>query len=126
VVCLVVVTVWINLPLLSGAYKDCAVADRAQGQLASARRALERAIKLDPRNAVAHYNLANVYEDLFSDESAIREYQIAAMDSGTPRAVVKQHPISHTSSSRGIRRLVIRTPCCGGTPFRVSNGIPSG
>jgi tetratricopeptide (TPR) repeat protein len=78
VVWLVVVGVWLNLPLISRAYNDHAVAHRAQGHLADARTDLERAIKLDPRNAVAHYNLGNVYEDLFNDEPAIKEYQMAA------------------------------------------------
>jgi hypothetical protein len=78
VVWLVVVGVWGNLPLISRAYTNCGEAHRVQGQLDIARRDLERAIKLDPENAVAHYNLGNVYEDLFSDEKAITEYQIAA------------------------------------------------
>jgi tetratricopeptide (TPR) repeat protein len=78
VVWLVVVGVWINLPGISRAYNDRGETQRAQGQLAHARRDLERAIKLDPRNAVAHYNLGSVYEELFSDEPAMKEYQIAA------------------------------------------------
>jgi tetratricopeptide (TPR) repeat protein len=78
VVWLVVAVVWINLPHIARAYSDRGEAHRAQGQLAKARRDLERAIKLDPGNAMAHYNLGNVYEDLFSDEKAILEYQMAA------------------------------------------------
>ena len=50
----------------------------AQGQLAKDHRDLERAIKLDPGNTVAHYNLGNIYEDFFSDEKVIPECQMAA------------------------------------------------
>jgi tetratricopeptide (TPR) repeat protein len=78
VVGLVVLGVWINLPHIARAYSGRGEAHRAQGQLAKARRDLERAIKLDPGNAMGYYNLGNVYEDLFNDEKAIPEYQIAA------------------------------------------------
>jgi TPR repeat/Tetratricopeptide repeat len=75
---LAVLGMWINLPRIASAYSNRGEAYRVHGQLAKARRDLERAIKLDPGNAVAHYNLGNVYEDLFSEEKAIPEYQIAA------------------------------------------------
>jgi tetratricopeptide (TPR) repeat protein len=78
VVWLLVLGVWIKLPLIARAYNDHGEANRAQGQLDKARTDLERAIKLDPENMVAHYNLGNIYEDLFSNEKAIPEYQIAA------------------------------------------------
>jgi tetratricopeptide (TPR) repeat protein len=78
VIWLVVMAVWFNLPIISRTYSNRGEAARAQGQLADARRDLERAIKLDSDNAVAHYNLGNVYEDLFSAKQAITEYQMAA------------------------------------------------
>ncbi|HEX7680872.1 MAG TPA: tetratricopeptide repeat protein [Thermoanaerobaculia bacterium] len=46
-------------------------------QLSLARSHLERAVRFDPTNSVAHYNLGRVYEDLLQDDRAATEYQIA-------------------------------------------------
>jgi Tfp pilus assembly protein PilF len=50
-------------------------------QLSEARNYLERAVRFDPTNSVAHYNLGRVYEDLLQEDRAATEYQIA-FDSG--------------------------------------------
>lgn len=79
IVWLLVFGLWSNLPVISRYYNDKGVSNLLdKRQLASARRDFERAIKLDPANAVAHYNLGNVYEDLFDQKKAMTEYQIAA------------------------------------------------
>lgn len=52
-----------------------------QKQLSEARIDFERAVRFDSTNAVAHYNLGRVFEDLLQDERAATEYQ-TAFDAG--------------------------------------------
>jgi Tfp pilus assembly protein PilF len=73
---------WFWRPAISRYYNNKGTealggAERQKPQLAAARRYLERAVRLDPLNALAHYNLASVYEELFEEEKAAAEYQIA-------------------------------------------------
>ena len=58
-------------------------------QIASAKSSFERATKLDPDNAAAHYGLGNVYEELGKLEPAQAEYEIA-IQGGLPDAYNNQ------------------------------------
>jgi tetratricopeptide (TPR) repeat protein len=72
---------WFARPWLSRHYNDAGVAERVKQrpltQLSSAQMDLERAVRFNPQNAVAHYNLGRLYEDLFDDDRAVSEYLIA-------------------------------------------------
>jgi tetratricopeptide (TPR) repeat protein len=57
---------------------NLASAYRATGRLAEARRALEAALQVDPRFAIAHNNLGNVLTDLGERLEAQRSYERAA------------------------------------------------
>jgi tetratricopeptide (TPR) repeat protein len=52
-------------------------ASKASGQLDLGRIYLERAIRFDPTNTRAHYELGGVYEDLLDEEGALAQYRIA-------------------------------------------------
>lgn len=54
-------------------------------RIASAKTKFEKATKLDPDNAEAHYNLGNVYEELGKLEQAKAEYEIS-VQGGLPDA----------------------------------------
>jgi Flp pilus assembly protein TadD len=80
---LVICLLWFARPAVSRYFNDRGVAHLADAEqpladLAVARVHLERAVRFDPANPVAHYNLATVYEDLLEEEKALAEYQIAA------------------------------------------------
>lgn len=77
----IIVALWFARPWLSRHYNDVGVsalaAQRPLIQLSAAQMNLERAVRFDPTNAVAHYNLGRVYEDLLEDDRAIGEYLVA-------------------------------------------------
>jgi tetratricopeptide (TPR) repeat protein len=61
---------------------------RASGRLQEARRALESALQVDQRFAVAHHNLGNVLADLGESSAARRAYErAAALDPSYPDPV---------------------------------------
>jgi len=73
---------WFARSRISAYYNHQGVSELAgrrspRTQLSQARSYLERAVRFDPRNSVAHYNLGRVYEDLLQDDRAATEYQIA-------------------------------------------------
>jgi tetratricopeptide (TPR) repeat protein len=74
-----VLACWLSLPWIAILYNNRGDASRRQGRIAQARARFERAIKLDPGYAQAHYNLASLYEDLGLFEPAIAEYQTAVL-----------------------------------------------
>ncbi len=77
VVCVLAVSAWLALPWFSGLYNDRGVAALESKRLAVAEVHLRRALRLDPGNARAHYNLGDLYERLEQRQEAIREYQVA-------------------------------------------------
>ncbi len=76
-----IVVLWFARPWFSKRYNDTGVSalvtQRPRTQLSSAQMNLERAVRFDPTNPVAHYNLGRVYEDLLDDDRAISEYLVA-------------------------------------------------
>lgn len=73
---------WAASPRISAFYNDQGVSklDGQRGphiQLSEARSVLERAVRFDPTNSVAHYNLGRVYADLLEEDRAVTEYLIA-------------------------------------------------
>lgn len=77
VFCCVAVGGWYSRPALSRWYSDRAVRALQAGQLAEAQATLQRAVRLEPGNAIAHHNLGSVYEDLLLPELAKTHYQLA-------------------------------------------------
>ena len=69
---------WLSLPVFARYYNEqgAAFQYRKEPDLARARELYQRAIKLRPSYAQAHYNLAAVQEDLQA-EKAIEEYRLA-------------------------------------------------
>jgi serine/threonine protein kinase/Tfp pilus assembly protein PilF len=75
---LVVGALYLALPSIARVYNNKrAVQFHQTGDLPAAIRNYERAISLDPGYAVAHYNLASVYEDVLDFEKAVGEYRVA-------------------------------------------------
>lgn len=78
---ILIVALWFARPWFSRHYNDAGVSalvtQRPQTQLSTAQTNLERAVRFDPTNPVAHYNLGRVYEDLLDEDRAISEYLIA-------------------------------------------------
>ena len=77
-----IVACWFARPRISRHYNARGVsmhltARGPQTQLSSAQLDLERAVRFDPSNIHAHYNLGRVYEDLLDEDRAITEYLIA-------------------------------------------------
>ncbi len=66
-----------SLPRMALNYNDRGFESYQAGQLTSAQRHYERAIKLEPDLLQAHYNLGLLYEDLGDLDKAKTEYQIA-------------------------------------------------
>jgi tetratricopeptide (TPR) repeat protein len=66
-----------SLPLIARGYNDGGFDNYQAGQLTSAQRDYERALKLEPDLLPAHYNLGLLYEDLSDFDKAKAEYQIA-------------------------------------------------
>jgi Tfp pilus assembly protein PilF len=79
VVLLTVFAVWQALPSISVFYNNKGMVKIEKNQLGDAKKDLERAISLNPENAVARYNLGDLYEMLFQYDKAISEYQFAAL-----------------------------------------------
>lgn len=75
---LVAAVAWGCLPTLSRAYNDWGEQRAEAGELAAARQRLERAIRLDPTNRVAYYNLGVVQERLLLWDAALGSYRVAA------------------------------------------------
>jgi Flp pilus assembly protein TadD len=63
--------------MISRGYNDRGALAVQRGRLAEAEAALQRAVRLDPSNALAHSNLGSVYEDLLRPDLAKAHYQIA-------------------------------------------------
>jgi tetratricopeptide (TPR) repeat protein len=74
-----------SLPQISQVLTGIAQDNRSSGDLALAETDLQRAVKLDPKNAEAQYQLGNVYADLERTEQAQEQYQIA-VQAGIPGA----------------------------------------
>lgn|GEM_PF-2751912 len=75
-----IVGLWFARPMLSHYFNDAgvsALAERPARQLSVAQLNLERAVRFDPTNRIAHYNLGRVYEDLLDDDHALAEDLIA-------------------------------------------------
>jgi Flp pilus assembly protein TadD len=68
---------WFSLPAFSRKYNEWGSQHAAHGELAAARQDLERAVRLDPTNWIAHYNLGSVRERLLVWDDAIKSYRIA-------------------------------------------------
>lgn len=74
---LVVVLLWSALPGMARWYSNQGMQRLLSGQVAAARDAFDRAVRLDPSLADAHYNLAVAHEELLDFDLAIPEYQLA-------------------------------------------------
>ncbi|MBW8847266.1 MAG: tetratricopeptide repeat protein [Burkholderiales bacterium] len=74
---LVVVALWSAMPRLARWYSDRGMQRLQHGEVAAARDAFDRAVRLDPGLADAHYNLAVAHEELLDFDLAIPEYQLA-------------------------------------------------
>ena len=74
---LVVVGVWSAMPAMARLYNDHGVKLLGRGEVAAARDAFERAIRLDTGDPAAHYNLASAQEQMLDHDLAIGEYQRA-------------------------------------------------
>lgn len=68
---------WFSLPLISRVYNYLGYRCLTSGEVKQAEHNFERAIALDSNNTLAHYNLANLSEDLQDIETAITHYEIA-------------------------------------------------
>jgi tetratricopeptide (TPR) repeat protein len=68
---------WLSLPLVARFYNDAGVTYQHRGQLTSAIDAYRRAVSLNPRHAIAHFNLAVAYEEQQRYDDAIKAYQSA-------------------------------------------------
>ncbi|MEM9905070.1 MAG: tetratricopeptide repeat protein, partial [Cyanobacteria bacterium P01_D01_bin.44] len=67
-----------SLPQISQTLTRLGTEDIDSGSIVEAETQLKRAISLDRDNADAHYQLAQVYDDLDQTDKAIIHYQIAA------------------------------------------------
>ncbi len=68
---------WFSLPQISKVYNRSGISDYKQGKLGAAEQNYLQAISLNTDNLEAHYNLANIYEDLQDLDKAQKHYQIA-------------------------------------------------
>lgn len=68
----------LSLPVIAVGYNNSGLANYQMGHLASALMDYQRALKLNPDYAEAHYNLGVLYEDLSDFDQAKSEYQLAA------------------------------------------------
>ena len=68
---------WGSLPRFSTYYSERAVEQAGRGELGAAQQSLERAIRLNPGNSVAYYNLGVVQERLLLWEEATESYRVA-------------------------------------------------
>jgi Flp pilus assembly protein TadD len=71
----------VALPQIAVAYNNSGLDDYLAGRLSSAQYNYNRALKLNPDYAEAHYNLGLLYEDLQDFKAAKAEYQIAVRGS---------------------------------------------
>ncbi|WP_424101987.1 tetratricopeptide repeat protein [Moorena producens] len=67
-----------SLPVISGYFNEWGLDNYYDGDLSTAQSNYERALSLNPDNAEAHYNLANLYEDLQDFKKARTHYRLAA------------------------------------------------
>lgn len=74
---LIVSAFYFSLPTIARAYNERAIEFQQTGDLSTALKSYERAVNLNPRYAVAHYNLASAYEDVEAFDEALAEYQTA-------------------------------------------------
>lgn len=74
---LVVVALWSALPAVARLYNDFGVRLLLRGEVAAARNALDRSVRLSPSYAPGHYNLAVAHEELLDHDLALTEYQLA-------------------------------------------------
>ncbi len=68
----------LSLPQIAFLYNEKGFDQHQEGQLTSARHSYERALKLFPDFALAHYNMGVLFEDLHDFDQAKAEYKIAA------------------------------------------------
>jgi tetratricopeptide (TPR) repeat protein len=66
-----------SLPFVARYYNDRGLERQQKGNLVEAIGHYERAVRLDPHYAQAHYNLATAYEDAVEYDKAISAYQLA-------------------------------------------------
>ena len=74
---LIAITLLSSLPTITQHYSDKCRDQYYAGLLTKAVKTCECAARLDPDDAVSHYNLGSVYESLFDYDRAISEYQNA-------------------------------------------------
>lgn len=74
---LVIIGLRLSLPEVARLYNDRGVRLQQEGRVASARQSFERAIRLHPDYAAAHYNLAAAHEETLEYDAALSGYQRA-------------------------------------------------
>jgi tetratricopeptide (TPR) repeat protein len=67
----------LSLPYFSDRYTTWGLENYGQGNWSSAKEDYERALKLNPDNAQAHFRLGVLYEDLQNTDAARTQYQLA-------------------------------------------------
>jgi tetratricopeptide (TPR) repeat protein len=67
----------LSFPALAHFYNERGSAYHTQGNASEACKSYERAVRLKPTYAAAHYNLASAYEDLHQQDRAMKEYLLA-------------------------------------------------
>lgn len=72
-----VLPVWLSLPFFAHYYNDRGGSQVRAGRLSEALESYERAIKLKPDYAEAHYNLGDAYERFYKCQEAIPHYETA-------------------------------------------------
>lgn len=75
--CCLVFPIWLSLPFFAHYYNDRGGSQVRAGRLSEALESYERAIKLKPEYAEAHYNLGDAYERFYKCKEAIPHYEAA-------------------------------------------------
>lgn len=68
---------WWERPRIARFYNDDGLEALKEGRLADAEAALQRAVRLDPSYARAHYNLGSIYEEMQQNDRAETSYMVA-------------------------------------------------
>ncbi|MCP4659146.1 MAG: tetratricopeptide repeat protein, partial [bacterium] len=68
---------WWARPQIAGLYNDQGMKAFKEKRLAAAEAAFQRAVRLDPSYARAHYNLGSTYEEMQQNDRAMMSYQVA-------------------------------------------------
>ena len=74
-----VITIYLLLPQIAVLVNNFGALAHQNGNLSIAQDRYELAISLDENYSTAHYNLGLIYEDLFENDSAKKEYKMAIM-----------------------------------------------